>query len=266
MLIYPQLSSGTAAQYPIGKAVSHRSVKSMLEDGTVIALADRFANYIQWRMIYRDLTDREAGSLSDFFSATQGNLQPFLFLDPTANLLQSSSDFTRNPWLSDGIRFDSAAADPFGGAGAFRANNNSSTDLSVAQDTRIPGAAQVCFSVYLRGNSSVVSSLTRTAGSQSATTPVNITTKWQRVYLSDCLPNVNDLSRFAIVIPSGTAIEMFAPQVDAQISPSTYVASSNSCGVFTNARFDMKQLTIIATGPNRNACAVSVRCNLPAGD
>lgn len=237
-----------------------------MEDGTSITMADQAANYLSWQVQYRDLANKEASALTSFFASTQGNLQPFLFFDPTANLLQWSGDFSQSAWQTAGLRFDWAVADPTGGAQAVRANNNEAADSTVAQSTQIPGSSQVCFSVYLRASARVASTLARAAGSQSQTLPVSITTSWQRFYLSGYLANVTGLSQFAVTVPAGIALEIYAPQVDAQITPSTYVASSGSSGVYTNARFDMKQLTVVATGPNRNACAVNIRCNLPGGE
>jgi hypothetical protein len=266
MLIYPQLVSGASVQYPITRQVSQRSIRSAMEDGTVITMADQGSNYLSWRVLYRDLSNQEAAALISFFAATQGELQPFLFFDPTANLLQWSGDFSQSAWQTAGLRFDSAVADPIGGTQAVRANNNGSADVTIAQTTQIPGSPQVCFSVYLRTSAPVASTLARTAGSQSQTEPVNVTTVWQRFCLSGYMANVSDSSQFAIAVPAGAALEIYGPQVDAQVNPSTYVASSASSGVYANARFDMKQLTVVATGPNRNSCAVGIRCNLPGGE
>jgi hypothetical protein len=150
MLIFPQLSTGTSAQYPIGKILSQRSVLSGMEDGTVIALSDSTANYLRWKVVLQDLSDLEAKSVTDFFVAAQGNLQPFLFLDPTSNLLLWSQDFSQSAWETVGLTFDSGVSDPFGGSCASRFYNRTAATLSVAQVSQIPGSLQTCFSVYLR--------------------------------------------------------------------------------------------------------------------
>ena len=237
-----------------------------MEDGTVIALADSSANYFRWKMTLQDLSDQEAKSLTDFFAATQGNLQPFLFLYPTSNLLVWSEDFSQSAWTAAGVTFDVALADPFGGSLAVRAHNQSAAALSVAQESQIPGSVQTCFSVYLRADTPATVTLGQSAGSQSRNVAATVTTTWQRFYVSGVFPAATDALQFAIGIPAGTSVELFGPQVDAQVTPSLYVTSAGRSGVCANARFDGQQIDRIATGPNRNTCVVFIRCNLPGGE
>lgn len=266
MLIFPQLSSGASIQYPLNRQLSQRVIQSAMEDGTIIALADVAANYLEWRITFRDLSDQEAVSLRDFFAATQGNLQPFVFLDPAVNLLVWSEDFSQAAWQTAGLTFDNAVADPFGTTRASRAHNPSAANLTIAQQTQIPGMAQVCFSVYLRSDVPVTVALTQSAGTLSQSISVAVTNTWQRFYLSGMFLNSSDPSQLAVGVPPGAALELFGPQADAQVNPSEYVTGVARAGVYTSARFDMKQIDITVTGPNRNACVVSVRCNLPAGE
>ncbi len=238
-----------------------------MEDGTIIALADVAANFLAWKMAYRDLSDQEAAALRSFFAATQGNLQPFLFLDPAVNLLLWSEDFSQSAWETAGLTFDTAVADPLGTARASRAHNNSAANLTIAQQTQIPGASQLCFTVYLRSDAPVAVALTRSAGSHFQTVNAAACAGiWQRFCLSGSFSSVTDSSRFAISVPAGATVELFGPQIDAQVTPSQYVTSAGRTGVYSMARFDMTQMDVVATGPNRNACVVSVRCNLPTGE
>ena len=266
MLIFPQVSTGASAQYPIGKRLSQRSVQSAMENGTIIALADRSATYLRWKIVLHDLSDQEAKSLTDFFAATQGSLQSFLFLDPTTNLLVWSEDFSQNAWETAGVTFERTVADPFGGSNAARADNRSAATLNVAQQSQIPGSVQTCFSVYLRANAPVTVTLTQSAGNGSRSMAATVPTTWQRFYVSGMFPGVTASLRFAITIPAGTSVELFGPQVDAQVTPSRYVASTGWSGVCTSARFDGAQMDRIAAGPNRNTCVAFIRCNLPGGE
>ncbi len=267
MLVFPQLSTGAAAQYPIRCQLSQRTIQCAMEDGTTISLADRAANYLRWRIAFQDLSDDETRALCSFFAATQGNLLPFLFLDPTANLLLCSEDYSQQVWNNGGLTFDVAIVDPLGGTHAARAHNDAARDLTISQLTQVPGLAQVCFSVYLRAAAASTVLLTRTAGTQSQVAQAAVSDTWQRFYLSGSLPGVCDVSQFAITVAAGTSLELFGPQLDAQMTPSTYItAGGGNSGVYANARFDIKQLDAIVTGLNRNACVVIVRCNLPTGE
>jgi len=266
MLVFPQLQTGASAQYPIKRQLSQRTIMSAMEDGSVIALADTAARYLRWQIALRDLSDQELCALQSLFSAAQGNLLTFLFMDPAANLLAWSEDFSKSAWQTTGLTFDSEIADPMGGTRATRVHNASGIDLTVAQQTQIPGLSRTCLSVYLRANTPVSTSLIRTCGGQSLTLPVAVTSEWQRYSLSGNLLAVSDLSRFAIAVPIGTSFDIFGPQLDAQAAPSPYQLSTSRSGVYESARFDMKQFDSVATGPNRNTCVVYVRCSLPAGE
>jgi hypothetical protein len=266
MLIFPQLSTGALTQYPTAKKISMRSVQSAMEDGTVIALADSAATYLRWKVMLQDLSDQEAKSLTDLFAATQGSLFPFLFLDPTANLLLWSGDFSQSAWQTAGVTFDLALADPLGGNCAVRAHNQSAGALSIVQQTQIPGSVQGCFSVYLRADTLVTVTLSLAAGSQSRNATAVVMTTWQRYSVSGVFPGVTDALQFGIHLPAATSVQLFGPQVDAQPAASRYIASSGRSGVYANARFDGSQIDRIATGPNRNTCVMFIRCNLPVGE
>jgi hypothetical protein len=266
MLVFPQLPTGASAQYPFTRQLTQRSIRSAMEDGTNIALADSAADHLRWRIGFRDLSDQEASSLNTFFMSTQGNLLPFLFMDPAANLLTWSEDFSQSSWQTTGLSFDTAIADALGGKRAVRAHNDSVGSASIAQQTQIPGLAQTCFSVYLRSTVPATATLDRTCGTQSQTLVVAVTPVWQRFCLSGQFSAITDLSRFSVTMPATSAVELFGPQLDAQTNSSPYTLSTGRSGVFISARFDMKQMDVRSTGPNRNDCVVYVRANLSAGD
>jgi hypothetical protein len=267
MLVFPQLLTGSTAQYPITKQLSRRTVQSSMEDQTIVALPDQGSNFVRWQIAFHDLADQEATSLNAFFVTTQGSLRPFLFLDPTANLLLWSEDVTQSVWNQSGMGVESAVADPLGSSRASRVNNNTSSTQLLVQSSLIPGFVQTCFSVYLRASTPTTAALVRTAGAHSQSTAASVTSIWQRFYLSGKFSELVDPSCFGIRIPAGTSLELFGPQVDAQPLPSPYVLNAGNIGnVYPAARFDMKQLDVTATGPNRNACVVVIRCNLPVGD
>lgn len=266
MLIYPQLSTGATAQYPITKTVSQRAIKSVMEDGTCISCPDRSAWYVTWRIPYEDLSIPEAESLESFFLSTQANLQPFVFLDPTTNLLSWSEDYTQAVWGGTAFSFQSGIDDPTGAFHGTRARSTTSHDQSLIQTTAIPGCALTCFSVYLRAAEPTSLQLIRTAGALIQTTTIVATTTWQRYSLTGSFPLSSDPSSYGVVVSAGVSIDIFGAQVDAQSTAAEYVQTTQATGVHTNARFEMPQLEMIATGPNRNACVVTVRANVPTGD
>ena len=267
MLIFPQLSTGASVQYPITRQFSQRSIRSTMDDGTVLVAPDRGANYFRWKVAFQDLSDLEAKALGDFFTLTQGSLLPFLFLDPTANLLAWSEDFSRASWDIAGLTFEPAVDDPFAGSRATRLHNPTVALQTLSQSTQIPGTTQTCFSVYVRSSAAATVTLSRTAGGETQSTSIVASSDWQRIRLTGGALSSDEPSRFALSIDPGASVEVFGPQLDAQVFPSRYVVSSGPrCSVYTAARFDIGQLEVIATGPNRNSCVVTLRCNLPIGE
>jgi len=238
-----------------------------MEDGTILVAPDRGANYLRWRVALQDLSDQEAAALRSFFAVTQGNLLPFLFLDPTANLLAWPEDFSRARWEIAGLTFEPGVDDPLGGSRATRFYNPTGVPQIVAQSTQIPGMTQTCFSVYVRSAAAANFTLTRTADTESQRLVAAVSSTWQRVYLAGNFPSSDAPSRFALAIDPAGSLEVFGPQLEAQVTPSPYAMSTGPRGgAYTAARFDMGQLDVIATGPNRNACVVTLRCNLPIGE
>ena len=265
MLVFPQLSTGASAQYPLAKLIAQRAVQSIMEDGTAISLSDSAAFYVRWKLTFQDLSDQEAQTLTSFFAATQGSVQPFLFLDPAANHLLWSEDFSQSAWQTTGLSFGGASAGPLSGAAATRVQNQTTATLKLAQQTQLPGSIQTCFSIYLRADSPVNVTLGLTAGSQSQASSAVTTGAWQRLHVSGVFPGP-DLLLLSVSIPAGACMDIFGPQLDAQPLPSTYVTSMGWNGVCPNARFDMTQFDRVATGPNRNTCIAFVRSNVPGGE
>src|SRR5208282_3848469 len=101
MLYYPQLSTGAVSQFPVSRNARLRTVSNQLPGGFSIRMADEGAQKVQWQLRYAGLTDGERASIEGLFGASEGQLNTFVFLDPTANLLQWSEDWTQAVWAAD---------------------------------------------------------------------------------------------------------------------------------------------------------------------
>ena len=71
MLLYPQLTSGALAQFPIVKRRRQRTVVNTLADSTSIKLADPLGVVTEWDLRYAGLSDSEALVLQQFFAAAE---------------------------------------------------------------------------------------------------------------------------------------------------------------------------------------------------
>ena len=101
MLYYPQLTSGSVSQFPVGRRSGTRIVSNELPSGDSIRMTDAGAATIRWQLQYGGLTDDEWSAMEQLFEASEGRLNTFTFLDPTDNLLLWSEDWTKPAWSSD---------------------------------------------------------------------------------------------------------------------------------------------------------------------
>ncbi len=263
MLIFPQLASGAVVQYPSVKSHVERIIRNLTEDGKTIVLSDNNARTTRWNLAYNALTDSELYALTKFYTDCEGPLQPFLFLDPTQNLIAFSEDYRQPNWVGSSLlNITPGIDDPFGTLRASRITNNSQAALALTQSLALPGVTQCAFSAYLRSYMPADTTgciLSRTDGSSVATVPSENTASWKRVSLSSgFFSSTSDSCDFSIGVPGGSSVDLFGLQVDAQPSPAPYVVSTNNVSIFQNARFDSTAVTITATDLGQSSVTVSV--------
>jgi hypothetical protein len=260
MLIFPPLSTGASAQYPVKRARSERTIINITPDGRAITLPDYYGKQIRWSLRLDGLTDQEANNYLSFFELCEGPLQPFLFLDPTANLVLFSEDLTQSAWqINSLLTGTGGVGDPFGTTRASRLVNTSGASLSATQTIPIPGSAWAAFSVYLRASQGEGFQMTRTDGSSVSSLTPSVGGSWNRFTLSSVFASsVSTNCDFSLSVPAGATLDVFGFQVDAQPSAGIYVQNTGESGVYPNARFDLDQLTVTATGLGQSSMELSI--------
>ncbi len=259
MAVFPQLSTGAAAQYPQSRAQRTRTVSNQTLGGDEVKAADAGGYTSQWHLRYRGLTTAELGALISVFAASEGRLGRFTFLDPADNLLLWSEDFTAPAWIRGPmLQLTAGIADPFGGTGAFRAVNSGATTQSLTQAVNAPGTMHYCFSVWVRGQSGGTATLRHFSASASQNKLVEVTTGWSRVLFSGNLQINEEPVSFGLEIGPGASVDVFGGQVDAQPAPSEYRKTSSRGGVYGAARFDQDELEVVSEGPEQHAVTVRV--------
>src|SRR5712692_4602614 len=154
MLAFPQLPSGAIGQYPIKKHCAQRTVVNPLPDGHRVKFSDTGAALLEWQLAFQDLADAELDGLQQFFSACEGQLNAFTFLDPLGNLLTWSEALNQPVWEeSTLLQMTAGITDPTGGSAATRITNPTGSDLTLQQTINAPGWFSYCFSLYVRGQS-----------------------------------------------------------------------------------------------------------------
>jgi len=254
MLIYPQLSNGALAQFPIVKQHRQRTVVNALPDSSSIKLADPYGELTEWELKYTSLSDSEALALQQFFVSTEGSLNVFTFLDPTANLLSWTNQLDNVVWSKDPfLSIAAGVADPTGGTNGWQAGNSGAGAQTITQTLSVPGAYVYSLSVYAQ-----------------AVQPANITlfcgairlsrtlgTCWNRLTLTASGDSSSQSTIFGIEIPAGVTVDIFGLQVEPQASPSVYKPTEIG-GVYQNASFRDDTFSFITTDVNHHSATVNI--------
>lgn len=254
MLAYPQLSTGAQAQFPITRRRRLRTVVNRAADGRTIKLPDPVGSQTEWTLEYAGLNDAEAQSLRQFFDLTEGSLQAFTYLDPTANLLAWSDQLDDDVWTPGPLLVVTAGiTDLRGGTKAWQLNNPAGGAQSITQTLQVPGDYTYCISVYARSETPVITTLLLGTDRESR----KLTGQWTRITLAGTGPAGAETVDFGIEVPGGASINIFGMQVEAQPAASPYHPSTLG-GVYADARLRDDVLAITAVSPGQHACTVNI--------
>lgn len=263
MLYYPQLTTGAISQFPVTRSTNLRSVVNQLPSGFSIRLADSGYEKVQWLLQYSSLTDGERSAIESLFEASEGQLSTFTFLDPTANLLMWSEDWTQAVWTPDALlQVMAGVQDPFGGSAAMQLTNTAQTMQEIVQNTSGPSWFLYCYSVYVRSNVPATISLAVAATGQTSLTSVVTGSNWTRVLTSKTLSAQQEGISFGVQIPAGAQVEVFGAQVEAQAEAGPYKKTTDLGGVYASTRFSSDLLTFTADAPNQNSVHTGLISNL----
>lgn len=250
-LYFPQLSSGALAQYPIKKYRLVRTIKNVLPDGSMILMSDSDGARLVWQMLYTELSIEDVQALQDHFSVCTGPYHAFTFIDPTDNMLSASTDFTAAAWqTSNLIQVTTGVSDPDGGTGACTATNMAQAVQQISQTLAVPAWYQYCLSLYARSNQPSQLMLTRTGESDTQNLSCSIGSSWGRIVSSGQLADAGTALTISISLAAGQQIELYGPQLEAQIAPSRYRPTQASGGIYANAHWGVSELPVSADAPN----------------
>ena len=249
MLVFPQLSTGASALYPLTKTSRQRTVVNTLGDGSTNVYADPDAASLGWKMQATGLTAAEWGAIEALFEATSGMWQPFTFLDPAGNLVAESENFGAPAWTNGALlTLTTGMTDPLGTTRATEVTNGSLGTEAIAQTLAVPGNFQYCLSVWARttSGSNVTLTISTTGGSAQKTFALG--TQWAQVSLAANLRQNTDAVTFGVQLNDGATIVIFGMQVEAQLGPSDYKLTGTTGGVYPGARFGADTITVTAQG------------------
>lgn len=251
---YPQVGVGAIAQFPLTRSRQWRMITNDLESGETIAIADQHANAIGWTLAYQDLSNAEVLQFTNLFAASQGQAVSFNFVDPLANLLGWSEEFTNADWQTGALQSSAGISDPLGGQGAASLSNFSPGPLTVQQTVQMSGDYVGCFSVWVQATAKGSVVLQR----DTAQTVVPVGTAWKRVFINGKGTAGANQSTFGVTLAAGQQVQLFGPQVEAQPYPSAYKQATAARGIYQKTYFASDELNIVSTGVGLSSCKITL--------
>jgi hypothetical protein len=251
---YPQVGNGVVTQFPFGRSRQWRAIANQLEGGELIVLPDSAGGQIGWSLKYEDLSAAEAAAIGGLFAASQGQFGSFTFIDPLANLLGWSEDFTRAGWQLNELGLTAGAADPLGTRRASTLANGSPGTLQISQTLGVSGDYVACFSAYVRSAAGATVSMQR----DNLQTTATVGSQWRRLTVSGTGVAGATHSTFSVGIPAGQTIQIFGMQVEAQPAASAYRATGAATGIYEETYFADDELTMTSTAPGLSRAAINL--------
>lgn len=257
-LAFPQLSTGALVQYPFRKRRTIQSSVNAFADGSMIA-SNINANYQHvWELAYSELTSTEMNALQAHFAACQGPFLPFIFIDPTANMLGYSSNLTIGSWQRDPLlSVTPGAADPLGGNSAFTLVNSGQIDQKVSQQISAPANFQYCFSIFAFASTPTSLSLGSNAVS-SQSQQFAVGANWSRLINPSRLSDELMSFTVSVTVPASQTVVVFGPQLEPQLRPSRYRATAVAGGVYPNAHFLGDSISFESDAPGLFSTLISI--------
>jgi hypothetical protein len=247
MLVFPQLTTGGAAMYPVTRQSVLRTVVNTLGDGSTVIYSDPDAAQTMWEIQVKGLTAAEWNAIEALFDAVAGQWQNFTLLDPAGNLFADSELLSSGAWNSGAlISLTAGIGDPAGSTRATRVVNAGIAAEAVTQVLALPGNYKYCLSAWAKttGGSSVTLMASTTGASAETTFP--LTTSWQCISIPVNLAQSTTSVTFGAQLAAGATVDLFGMQVEAQLAPSDYKMTGANGGVYANARFASDSLTVRA--------------------
>jgi hypothetical protein len=161
------------------------------------------------------------------------------------------------------VQVDAGVADPVGTSFAFTVTNNGPVTEEVTQTLAVPANYQYCFSLYaLSAPSSPPLTLVRRGASAEVATSYEIGPAWRRLVSAGELGDSGAEFTVAIRLLAGQQVTLYGPQLEPQIAPSRYRATSLTGGVYAVSHWAVDDLVITAEAPNLFSTSFSIEATL----
>lgn len=247
MLVFPQLTTGSAALYPIRRRRSARTVRNELRDGATVVYRDPDWVRTEWELEAAGWTAAEWAAVEELFEAARGQFGTFTFLDPAGNLLCQSEALEAPEWdrgplvmVAEGID------DPMGGSSARRVTNGGPADADIYQTLAVPGDFVYALSGWVRASGTQMVTLFAETVGAAVERRFEAREEWRRVWMTVGLDAPTEEVLFGVRLALGQALDLFGLQVEAQPGVGDYQRTGSRGGVHSRARFASDVLNVQA--------------------
>lgn len=259
MLCFPQLSTGSAAQYPIVRRRRTRSIVNETPGGGRVTFADTTAESLEWELALSGLTTQEWTAIEDLFQACGGRGSDFLLLDPLDNLLGWSEDLEAAAWAAGPMLERTAGRpDPLGSTRATRLVNTGQAPQRLTQILGAPSGFQYCLSVRIRSAVAGVAKLVLATTGGEELRVVETGPEWSEVWLPAKLGGTEETITGGVELAPGASVDVFGMQLEAQAGPSAYKKTAGRGGVYAFARFSEDLLRSKAEGTDWHSAVIRI--------
>lgn len=230
--------------FPISREARFLTRRNRLDDGTEYRTPEQMMPLYRWEIELSGRTDSEAQELENTFRALGGPYESFAFLDPLANLLKWSEDFSQTVWAkSQPAQFDivPGAADPLGGNAARTLINYAQVANSISQEVNAsPAGLQFTASIWLRSGMEIETPLAlHDGGAESYSLVTSPGTAWRRYWLTASFSaGAAARTAFRVELPALGIVEAFGAQLMALPTPAPYNRTTTASGFHPRCRFD----------------------------
>lgn len=254
MPVFPQLASGAVSQLPLRRETQYRTLLNRLADGSEIRVTDLDYFERHWELPLESITDAEWQAIHDLFTAAEGRLKSFLFLEPGENLLAWSEKFIEAVWVKGGVSVAEGIGDPFGGTGASQLTGAG----AVSQTLAVPARFRYAASLWARTSAAGAAlELNDGAGAQKSAT-LDPSGQWRRYELATAwTSSTSETVVFRVTTPGG-AVDIYGAQLEAQPAVSDYKRTLQQGGVHPGARFSSDTLGDRVTGPGEHSGVIQI--------
>jgi hypothetical protein len=259
MKYYPNLITGSMAQYPLVRKRTLRTILNHTLDGRQTKLSDPMAGTVEWQLRYMGITSAEAARLKAFFEECEGRLRSFVFADPIDNLLARSEELGDETWIRDPlVQVQNNVGDPLGTQRACRLTNIGQGEQGLRQAISSTGANVYSFSFYARSAVPITVTLRSSVLAESFEKTFECSSSWRRLKMITSLGVEQGPVWFELALHPGTIIDVFGVQVETQVEPSPYRKTTNRGGIYETARFDVDDIAFVAEGVEQFSTQLTV--------